>query len=267
MDRSGIRAAVVSFGSPGVWFGDAGAARELARRCNEYLAGLVKHHPTRFGAFACLPLPDVTEAAHALDALKCDGVNLLARVADRFLGDPGFEELMAELNRRKAVVFVRPNVHSTSRALGFKYPEATFEFIADTTRAVLNLALTGTLERYPDIRWILSHAGGAVPFLAWRFRMADYYPEFKHAIPQGIQTYLKRLYYDTALSPSPYAMKPAMDFAGPSQLVFGSDFPYASSSVVSMEVNDLEQLDVFDPASRRAMEAGNAAGLFRRWAK
>src|SRR5262245_35783117 len=81
MDRSGIRAAVVSFGSPGVWFGDAGAARELARLCNEYLAGLIKDHPTRFGAFACLPLPDVqgavAEAAFALDILKCDGVNLL----------------------------------------------------------------------------------------------------------------------------------------------------------------------------------------------
>jgi predicted TIM-barrel fold metal-dependent hydrolase len=270
MDRRGIQTAVASLAAPGVWFGDAAIARDLARLSNEYLAGLVREHPTRFGAFATLPLPDtgsaVVEAAYALDTLHCDGVILLASVADRFLGDPEFEELMQELNRRKAVVFVHPNVHSTSRKLGFDFPEALFEFIADTTRAVLNLVLSGTLERYPDIRWILSHAGGAVPFLAWRWTLADHDPRYVKRIPQGVMAYLRRLYYDTTLSPSPMAMKPVLDLAGPTQVVFGSDFPYAPPPVIAAEIEALEKLDVFDAVTRPAMEETNALLLFPRLA-
>src|SRR5262245_8125891 len=271
MDRFGIQAGVVSVSSPGVWFGAAAAARDLARLCNEYLAGLVREHPTRFGAMASLPLPDtgaaVAEAAYAFDTLGCDGVVLLASVADRFLGDPEFEELMAELNRRKAVVFVHPNLHSTSQKLGLEIPGTLFEFIADTTRAVLNLVLSGTLERYPDIRWILSHAGGAVPFLAWRWTLAEIIPATKEKVPQGgVLKYLRRLYYDTTLSPSAYALKPVLDLAGPSQIVFGSDFPYAPPPVVAAEVEGLERLDVFDAASRAAMEETNALARFPRLA-
>lgn len=270
MDRFGIRTAIASIGSPGVWFGDAAAARDLARLCNEYYAGVVREHPERFGAFACLPLPDVgsavAEVVYALDTLRCDGINLLASVADRFLGDPDFEELMQELNRRKTVVFVHPNVHSTSKKLGLEFPEAFFEFIADTTRAVLNLALSGTLERYPDIRWIFSHAGGAIPALAWRWTLADHHPHFSKRVPQGILTYIRRLYYDTAVSPSPYALKPVLELAGPTQLVFGSDFPYLDGPVLSAEVETLDRLDVFDAASRTAMEETNALALFPRLA-
>jgi 6-methylsalicylate decarboxylase len=203
---------------------------------------------------------------YALDTLKCDGIHLLASVADRFLGDPDFEELMAELNRRKTVIFVHPNVHSTSRKLGLAFPEAFFEFIADTTRAVLNLALSGTLERYPDIRWIFSHAGGAIPALAWRWTLADHHPHFSKPVPQGILTYLRRLYYDTAVSPSPYALKPVLDLAGPTQLVFGSDFPYLDGPVLAAEVETLDRLDVFDAATRPAMEETNALALFPRLA-
>ncbi|HXU33924.1 MAG TPA: amidohydrolase family protein [Thermoanaerobaculia bacterium] len=270
MDRRGIQTAIASLGSPGVWFGDAAAARDLARLSNEYFAGLAREYPTRFGVFASLPLPDtgsaVAEAVYALDTLKCDGVYLLASVADRFLGDPDFEELMQELNRRKAVVFVHPNVHSTSKKLGLAFPEALFEFIADTTRAVLNLAITGTLERYPDILWILSHAGGAVAPLAWRWTLADHYQNFSQRFPQGILTYLRRLYYDTAISPSPFALKPVLDFAGPSQVLFGSDFPYVNGPALTAEIEDLDRLDVFDPASRVAMEQTNALALFPRLA-
>ena len=270
MDRFGIQTAIASIGSPGVWFGDAAAARDLARLCNEYYAGVVREYPDRFGAFACLPLPDVgsavAEAVYALDTLQCDGINLLASVADRFLGDPDFEELMQELNRRKTVVFVHPNVHSTSKKLGLEFPEALFEFIADTTRAVLNLALSGTLERYPDIRWIFSHAGGSIPSLAWRWTLADHDPRFAPRVPKGILTYLRRLYYDTAVSPSPHALKPALDLAGPTQIVFGSDYPYLGPPLVAAEVEGLERLDIFDAVTRRAMEETNALELFPRLA-
>jgi 6-methylsalicylate decarboxylase len=266
MDSKGIQAAVVSIASPGVWMGGARTARDLARRNNEYLAGMVADHPTRFGAFAVVPLPDVEaavgEAVYALDTLGADGVGLLASTEDRYLGDPRYEELMQELDRRSAVVFVHPHLHSSSRQLGLGIPETLFEFVVDTSRAALNLVLSGTMERYPNIRWILAHAGGTVPFLAWRWALADTAPRFREVAPKGVVHYLRQLYFETALSVSPFAMKPALDLGGPGRLVFGSDFPFAHGKVVDFEIDSLDALPVFDDATRAAMEHGNALALF-----
>jgi len=271
MDRHGIQTAIVSVASPGVYFGDARLARDLARRCNEYSAGLVREHPDRFGFFASVPLPAVndaiTEAAYSLDTFKCDGLVLMGSVADRFLGDPEFEEFMQELDRRKAVAFIHPNVHSSSRQLGLKFPAALFEFLADTTRAVLNLTLSGTLHRYPNIRWILAHAGGAIPSQAWRWALADRLPIMKKNAPNGVLTYIRQLYFDTALSPSPYAMRPVLDLAGQKHIVFGSDFPYVHGDVLDFEIQQLDQLEVFDEATRSMVAKQNALELFPRLAR
>src|SRR5262245_32349088 len=154
MDRYSIATAMVSISSPGVFFGDARLASELARMCNEYMAELAQKYPGRLGVLASVPLPDVkaaiAETAYALDELNCDGIALLGSVADKFLGDPQFDPLMQELNRRNAVVFIHPNVHSTSRQLGLKFPAALFEFLADSTRFTLILTLAGTLHRYTN---------------------------------------------------------------------------------------------------------------------
>jgi len=271
MDRNGIRASIAELSSPGTWVGDGSTAPYLARLFNEYMAALIAKHPGRFGAFAAVPLPNteaaLEEAVYALDTLKLDGIGVQASNGDRFLGDPGFEELWQELDRRNTVVHVHPNVHSTSEGIVPGVPEAFFEFIADTSRTVMSLLFNGTLERYPNIRWILSHAGGAVPFLAWRWTLADYIPPLKKQVPKGVLHYLSRLYYDTTLSTSPFAMKPVMDLAGPSRILFGSDFPYAPPPVIVNEVALLEKLDVFDADSRQRMEEGNAFELFPRFAE
>jgi predicted TIM-barrel fold metal-dependent hydrolase len=270
MDRHGIQTAIVSIASPGVYFGDARFARDLARRCNEYSAGLVREHPDRFGVFASVPLPAVDDAiaevAYALDTLKCDGLVLMGSVADRFLGDPEFEEFVQELDRRKTVVFIHPNVHSSSRQLGLKFPAALFEFLADTTRAVLNLTLSGTLHRYPNIRWILSHAGGAIPSHAWRWALADRSPIVRQNASRGVLTYIRQLYFDTALSPSHYAMRPVLDLAGPKHIVFGSDFPYVHAEVLDFEIQQLDGLDIFDDTTRSMVAKQNAFDLFPRLA-
>src|SRR4051812_8574972 len=115
MDRFGIATAVTSIAAPGVSFGNCGEARDLARACNEFAAEMAARFPGRFGSFAVLPMPFTEdacrEAAHALDVLHADGVGLLGSTEGRFLGDPQFDELMAELDRREAVVFVHPNLH------------------------------------------------------------------------------------------------------------------------------------------------------------
>jgi predicted TIM-barrel fold metal-dependent hydrolase len=166
----------------------------------------------------------------------------------------------------KTVVFIHPNVHSSSRQLGLKFLAALFEFLADTTRAVLNLALGGTLHHYPNIRWILSHAGGAIPSHAWRWALADHSPIVSENAPKGVLTYIRQLYFDTALSPSRYAMRPVLDLAGPKHIVFGSDFPYVHGEVLDFEVEQFDQLDVFDEATKSLVAKQNALELFPRFA-
>src|SRR5215467_13524935 len=167
MDRHAIATAITSISEPGIYFGDETFAKDLARRCNEFSAQLIHDYPQRFGAFAILPLPDIDaalrELEYALDTLKLDGVVLLSSVDGRYLGDPLFDELFSELNRRKAVVFLHPTVPAINSALKLDLPPFLIEFVFDTTRAVTNLLYSGTLDRCPEIHFIVAHAGGTVP--------------------------------------------------------------------------------------------------------
>ena len=128
---------------------------------------------------------------------------LLSSVDGRYPGDPLFHELFTELNRRKAVIFLHPTVPAINRELKLDLPPFLIEFVFGTTRAVTNLLYSGTFERCPDIRVILAHAGGTVPFLAYRISMGQI---MLSGVPQGALTYLKQLHYDTALSANPHAL-------------------------------------------------------------
>jgi 6-methylsalicylate decarboxylase len=150
---------------------------------------------------------------------------LLGSTDGYFLGDPRFDALMAELDLRKAVVFVHPNLHKTSTELRLVAPGFLVEFVCDTTRAATNLILTGTLEKYPRIRWILAHAGGFLPFIAWRLSLASGLPGIRVKAPKGILHYIRSFYYDTALSPSPYAIAALRELVEPEHILFGSDYP------------------------------------------
>jgi predicted TIM-barrel fold metal-dependent hydrolase len=271
MDRAGIATAITSISAPGVSVGDRLAARSLARYCNEFSARLVADFPHRFGAFAVLPLPDVdgtlAEIEYALDTLRLDGVVMLASIGERYLGDPAFDAVFDELDRRKAVVFVHPTVPVTSHALKMALPGALLEFVFDTTRAAANLVYSGTLERCPNLSIILSHAGGTVPYIATRLTGGALYPELAAKAPQGAIAYLKRLYYDTALSATPYALSSLKELVDPSHVLFGSDWPFLPESLVHTFVKGLSTYDGYDHAAKAAVERGNALALFPRLAK
>jgi predicted TIM-barrel fold metal-dependent hydrolase len=270
MDRMQIATAMLSFTAPGIWFGDAPQTGELARRCNDYLAELVATHPRRFGAFAMLPFPDVDaslrEIERALDVLKLDGITHLTQVADRYVGHADYLPVYAELDRRKAVVFVHPTYPPKSAEKDWFVPRSIIDYPLETTRAISYMLFTGTLERLPNIKFIMSHAGGAIPFLAHRLALFDALTPYIERYPNGARHYLKRLYYDTTLSTDPAQLSALQALVGPTQILFGSDFPYVSEAIVLAEGERLDGYRGFDARSRPMMECTNAEALFPRFA-
>ena len=266
MDANGIQTAITSLSAPGVHFGDgAPQAVELARRCNEFSAGVVAQYPGRFGFFAVLPMPFTaqacSEAIYALDVLKADGVVLLGSTDGHFLGDPRFDELMSELNRRHAVVFVHPNLHETSINIGLNMPGFLIEFLCDTTRAAINLILSGTQEKYSNTRWILAHAGGFLPFVAGRLNTVNI-PDLEQRAPLGVQRYIERFYFDTALSPSRYSMAALKELVDPSHILFGSDFPFAPAPLTALQCRTLDEPDLTPELLKYGIARANALQLF-----
>lgn len=261
MDSAGIATGILSVSTPGVHLGDNAEARAMARSVNEFAASVVRTHPGRFGFFATVTLPDVdgaiAEAAHALDALGADGVVLLANVRGIYLGDPSFDPLMEELDRRKAVVFVHPSELPAPPVPGI--PPFVADFLLDTTRAGIHMCRQGWMARYPNVRIILSHGGGFIPYAAER--MARMCSADGNAA-NGIEL-LRRFYFDTALSSSPYALPSLLAFADPSRITFGSDWPYAPKA---RSLHFAQQLDAFDlcAQTRGAIDRGNAQKLFPR---
>ena len=270
MDRNGIATAMTSIAAPGVYFGDRAEARRLARISNEFAARLIQDNPKRFGGLAILPLPDVdgalAELEYALDTLKLDGVTMLTSIDGQYLGDPAFDAVFDELNRRKVAVFLHPDVPATSRDLKLALRGALIEFVFDTTRAVANLIYSGTMERNPDLRIILPHAGGTVPFLAGRLALGALMPELHAKAPKGALAYLKRFYYETALSTAPTALSSLKELVDPSHIVFGSDHPFAPPQLIQAEVEGLKRYAGFDDSTRAMIERDNALPLFPRLA-
>jgi len=272
MEQADI-AAVVASVSPGVyWGGDTAFAVSLARDCNEFLAGVVRDDPEHFGGFATMPLPDVDaslrELEYAYDTLGFDGVVLFTSQGDRYLGDPLYEPFFEELERRQAIVFIHPTTIPPGASVPkLDIPYGVVEFTFDTTRCVTNLLYSGTLERYPSIHYIVSHAGGTVPYLGWRIAGASYLPDLRDRAPKDPMAQLQRLYYDTALSASEFVFAALREFVPTSQVLFGSDFPYVPNVVIQAETMGLENSEVLDDDTRAAIGRGNALALFPKFTR
>jgi 6-methylsalicylate decarboxylase len=272
MGAMGIDAAVAS-PSPGVyWGGDTGFAVKLARETNEFIADVARDDSAHFGGFAALPFPDVEasleELEYSYDTLGLDGVVLYSSQGGKYLGDRAYDPIFAELERREAIVFIHPTtIPPGADATGLTIPFGVAEFTFDTTRAIMNMLYSGTLERYPSIRYIVSHAGGTIPYLAWRIAGASYLPELRDRAPKtdGLAL-LQKLYYDTALSTSEFVFGALKEFVPMSQVLFGSDFPYIGPAVLQAERYGLENSKVLDDTARAAIDYDNALTLFPRFA-
>jgi aminocarboxymuconate-semialdehyde decarboxylase len=271
LDDAGIDVAVTSISTPGVHTGDDAAAGALARRCNELAAELIRDHPDLFGGFACLPLPDVdaalVELAYALDELRLDGVVLFSNARGVYLGDPVLKPLFDELQRRAAVVFVHPNPSPDPSAHALGLPDSLVDYPADTTRAVAQLHYSNTFARTPDVKYVLSHAGGTVPYLAGRFAVIDEMGVIPgaEARASAADTF-RRLYWDTALSWSDPVPNMLRDVVGIDHVVFGTDYPYLRRDLAVSCRARIETSAALSAAERTAILGGTATTLIPRLA-
>ena len=266
MDQAGIAVSMLSVTQPGINFLSGEAARKLARECNEYNAKLISEHPGRFGGWAMLPLTDtegsLKEIAYALDTLKLDGIGLMTNYRDKWLGDPAFLSVMEELNRRKCVVYTHPSTADCCVNLLKTEPPTLVEWGTDTTRTIGDIVFSGNAQKFRDIKWIFSHAGGTMPFLIERFiRQPMIDAKFKPMTPDGALAELVRFYYDTAQTSNKASMSALTAIIPTSQILFGTDFPYRTGID---HVKGLRASGVFTDAQIMDIERGNALKLLPR---
>lgn len=269
MDRVGIAAAALSLSSPGVAFVTATAERAgLARAVNDDGAESVRRYPRRLALLATLPLPDVdtalVELDHAYDELGADGVGLHTHYDGVYLGDERLEPVLAALDARQALVAIHPVSPCGWEGVAFGRPRPVVEFLLDTTRAVVNLALSGALDRHRQIRWVVPHAGAALPVLADRVdRLASLLAP-PDAAQVDVVAALGRLHYDLAGVPLPRALPALLGLAGVDRLVYGSDYPFTPAAMVARLAGELQQSSVLDQSGREAALRGNALRLLPR---
>lgn len=268
MDGQGIQTGILSLSTPGTHLGDDAESRLLTLQVNERIAELIKSRPDRFGLFASVPLPYIDGAleaiAYAYDNLSADGVILLANCAGIYLGDPSFDPVMEELNRRHAAILVHPGKLPGAPIKGIFPP--LVDFLLDTTRAAINLQSHGIPRRFPNLRLILSHGGGFLPYAAYRVAYTLNAVD-KTIDPAIVVDDLSSFYFDTALTASPTALPSLLAFAKPGRVLYGSDSPYMPAENISFFSGTLDTYAGLNDADRHAINRGNAELLFPRLAK
>ncbi|WP_436790785.1 amidohydrolase family protein [Yinghuangia sp. YIM S10712] len=260
LEANGIAVGVASTPVPFDVFRSKGQARAGARACNESLAALAAEKPSRFGFFAYLPLPYVdlalAELTYAFDELGADGVLMMTHAGERYLGDPAFDPVFAELDRRKAVIFTHPLDIPGGAAPGV--PGDIADFPLDTTRAAIRMIAADTLDRFPNVSVILSHAGGFIPYIAGRFANDE------GIDPAKVLPALRRFHYDTALPASPHATPSLLTVADPRRIHFGTDWNANPPEVVADYRRAFDGDPSLDLRLRRRINRDNSLALFPR---
>jgi len=275
MDRHEIATAMVSLSSPSAHFLPLAERPALVRAVNDVGAELTRAHPGRFGYFATLPMPDIpaslAELRRAFDDLGADGVVLQTNTDGIYLGSPAFAPVLAELNRRKATLFLHPTSPACFEALGLGRPAPLLEFPLDTTRTIVDLLYTRSLQTNPDIKVIVPHGGAALPALVARIAAFANLPiiEPRPASEAEVFETLERLYYDVALSAHPVPFAALRRIAPITQILFGSDWPFTPEAGVARNIHQLTQANGLSEDEARAIARENAERVFPRlaWAE
>lgn len=247
MDRLGIATSLLSISSPGVHLGHGDSASaatvDLAREVNEAGRRAVVDHPGRFGLLAALPLPDVdaaiAEIAYCADHLDVDGFAVLTNVGGTYLGDPAFRPVFGELDRRGARLFLHPTSPPCWEQTSLGRPRPMVEFLFDTTRAVVDLILGGTVADHPAIELIVPHAGATLAMVADRISVFALLLGVDPSV--DVLRDLGRLHFDLAGFPLPRQLDALLTLTTPDHLHYGSDFPFTPEFAVAGAIERLAE--------------------------
>jgi predicted TIM-barrel fold metal-dependent hydrolase len=263
MDRAGVQMQVLSACPQLPYGGDEKKAARAARFVNDQYAALGAGHPGRFAAFAALPLPHLDQAlselGRALDELGMAGVAMNTTVLGHALVEPGYQTVFAELNRRSAVLYLHPAGNSACTPLISDY-HLTWMVGApvEDTISIMQLITTGLPARYPNIKIINSHLGGALPMLLQR--ADDQYRWEAPDTPEPPSVAARRMWYDTVGHGHVPALRCAIDSFGADRLMLGTDFPYENGDIFVRAVDYISDPQI-DPAAARAILDHNASAL------
>jgi len=263
MDRVGIDVEVVSLSTPNVFFVDAKGQPDVAKMMNDAYADLVTRYPKRFKAFASIPMdaPDaaLNELHRAINNLKLNGVILLSNIRGAALTDPRYRPFFEEANRMRLCILLHPMLPVASEPFKEYVLGPIVGFVMDTTLAVARMCFDGMLKDFPDIRWIIAHAGGTIPFLMERLDSGYRdFAETKEKIDQLPSVYLKRLYYD-CVTFNPYNLHMLRDEVGTDHMLMGSDYPHLLGSI-EKSVSSIDALAI-PQAEKQKIFGGNALSI------
>lgn len=267
MEKAGIEKSLISVSSPHFWYGDAKEAAEISRALDECAAEYKRKYPDKIMFAAAPPVPDIEaaidEVNYAYDVLHADAVKLPSNADGLYLGDEKYNPLFETLDKRNAVVLIHPTAPK-------KYPDGCFtakplplfEFIADTTRAVINLITSGTLEKYPNVRVIVPHCGSFLPNVIDRLSGITKVLAAKGiGNPVETENSLKSLYFDIAGDALPSGIKILQTLSDEDHILFGGDFPYTPSERIEGKVKSLLDCKELSPILEKIMYQ-NAEKLF-----
>ncbi len=274
MDQAGVATGIAWAGSARA--PDMDGNRKITRAWNDYAASLGRDYPGRFGLFAALPFPDtegcIAEIDYALDHLHADGFGIVTSYGDLWLGDQSFWPIYEKLNSRNAVIFVHPTDAACCAPTSMTYIRAMMdgswiEWPMNTARTILSLMVSGTLRKYPNIRFIFCHGGGVMPLLATRIAN---FSAWQHVGPQGlatlfpdgIETELARLHFETAQACFQPNFGALSTLVPESQILYGNDYPFFPLIHGAGQFRALN----LPPATAHAIGRGNAGRLMPRWA-
>lgn len=267
MQETGITKTILSLSSPHIHHGDDAKARQLARQINEETAAICQKYPDKFNYAAVLPLPDVhgslDEIQYNYDKLGAVAVKAASNNHGVYLGDERLDPVFAELNRRQAVVIIHPTrPEAVPEHVFTAGPIPLFEFIADTTRTVIDLIAKGTLEKYPQVKVVVPHCGSFLPFLVQRLEgITKILADKKRMAPINVQAGMKNLYFDVAGMALPVALPSLLKITTPDHLFYGSDYPYTPDAMIQKLLKDLEDYEPIQPYLQDIL-ANNAKKLF-----
>ncbi len=263
LDEHGVETQLLTFTTPGVHVETPELARDLARRVNDAFAAIVRERPGRFSALATLPLNDPTaapiELERAMKQLGLPGAMVFSNVNHVALADPVFEPLWKKANELGAVIYIHPTDPAGVESMLEYWLMPLVGFLFDTTLAASKLVFSGVVERHSRIRWVLTHMGGAIPYLAERLdRGWRAFADCRAHIGRPPSEYLRTFYYDT-VNFNPAAVRLALDFAGPDRILAGSDYPHQIGSIPLM-LQTIAAMDISD-RTREKILAENASLL------